>query len=188
MSKGLRWEGVKLCFFFAMLFALCCSLLCSSSASAEGLSAWLNVNYLHTEQLEDGTRVSSSNNTFQNYYLRLDKSITPALSYQAYFRTGLTDSRSTDAHGNITDAYQRSIEPALDVSLRNPMYGLTAGYRRLEFWTTAHLKEESRQTTEFYYSRFDMTPYQLPSLSLQFDRQNTFDHLPVSKVDNSITT
>ena len=188
MSKGLRWEGVKLCFFFAMLFALSSSLLCSSSVSAEGLSAWLNINYTNTEQFEDGTKTSSSNSTFQNYYLRLDKSITPALSYQAYFRTTLTDSSSTDAQGNRTDAYQRAVEPALDVSLRNPMYGLSAGYRRLELWNTAHLKEESRRTTEFYYSRFDITPHELPSLSLQFDRQSNFDHLAIKQTDNTITS
>lgn len=174
-------------FFFAIV-ALCCLLLCSSPVSAEGLSAWLNVNYLHTEQLEDGTKISSSNSTFQNYYLRLDKSITPSISYQAYLRTSLSDSHSTDAQGNRTDAYQRAVEPALDVSLRNPMYGLSAGYRRLELWNTAHLKDESRRTTEFYYSRFDITPYELPSLSLQFDRQNNFDHLAVKQVDNNITS
>jgi len=171
-----------------MIFALCYPLFCSSSALAEGLSAWLNVNYTNTEQFADGTKVASSNSTFQNYYLRLDKSINPALSYQAYFRTGLTDSHFTDAQGNRTDAYQRSIEPALDVSLRNPMYGLSAGYRRLELWNTAHLREESRRTTEFYYSRFDMTPYKLPSLSLQFDRRSNFDHLSVKRIDNTITT
>ena len=187
-GKGLRLERVNLCFSFAILFALCCSLFCSSSVSAEGLSAWLNINYANTEQFEDGTKISSSRNTLQNYYLRLDKSLTPAISYQAYIRTSLTDSHSTDAHGNSTDAYQRGIEPALDVSLRNPMYGLSAGYRRLELWTTAHLTDESRRTTEFYYSRFDITPYELPSLSLQFDRQNNFDHLPVSKVENTLTT
>lgn len=187
-GKGPRLERVNLCFSSAILFALCYSLFCNSSVSAEGLNAWLNINHTNTEQFEDGTKTSSSNSTFQNYYLRLDKSITPSLSYQAYFRTSLTDSHSTDAQGNRTDAYQRAVEPALDVSLRNPMYGLSAGYRRLELWTTAHITEESRQTTEFYYSRFDITPYELPSLSLQFDRQNNFDHLAVSKVDNSITT
>jgi hypothetical protein len=157
------------------------------SAFAEGPSGWLNINYTNTEQLEDGKKTSTSDNLFQNYYLRFDKSITPALSYQLYFRTSLSNAHSTDSEGNTTTTYQRVMEPALDISLRNPMYGLNAGYRRMEQWSTAHLTNESRRTAEFYYSRFDITPYELPSLSLQFDRQRNYDHLSTRETDNTTT-
>jgi len=172
-----------------MLLALCSFLFyCSSAFAEEGLSGWLNLNYSNTEQFEDGKKTGTSDSLFQNYYLRLDKSITPALSYQVYFRTSLTNSHSTDSQGNTTTTYQRVIEPALDISLRNPMYGLSAGYRRQEQWSTAHIIENSRRTNEFYYSRFDITPYKLPSLSLQFDRQSNYDHLSPRSTDNTSTT
>jgi len=171
-----------------MLFALCHLFFCFSSAFAEGISGWLNLNYSNTEQFEDGKKTGTSDSLFQNYYLRLDKSITPALSYQVYFRTSLTNSNSTDSQGNTTTTYQRVVEPAIDISLQNPMYGLNAGYRRLEQWSTAHITEDSRRTNEFYYSRFNITPYELPSLSLQFDRQRNYDHLSPRSTDNTITT
>ncbi len=172
----------------AMLYALCHLFFCFSSAFAEGISGWLNLNYSNTEQFEDGKKTGTSDSLFQNYYLRLDKSITPALSYQVYFRTSLTNSHSTDSQGNTTNTYQRVVEPAIDISLQNPMYGLNAGYRRLEQWSTAHIIENSRRTNEFYYSRFNITPYELPSLSLQFDRQRNYDHLSPRSTDNTITT
>ena len=171
-----------------MLFALCHLFFCFSSAFAEGISGWLNLNYSNTEQFEDAKKTGTSDSLLQNYYLRLDKSITPALSYQVYFRTSLTNSHSTDSQGNTTTTYQRVLEPAIDISLRNPMYGLNAGYRRLEQWSTAHIIENSRRTNEFYYSRFNITPYELPSLSLQFDRQRNYDHLSPRSSDNTITT
>lgn len=157
------------------------------SAFAEGPSGWLNIDYSTSEQFEDGKKISISDSFFQNYYLRLDKTITPMLSYQLYFRTSLTDSHLTDSEGYTTDTYQRVMEPALDISLRNPMYGLNAGYRRQERWSTAHLKDDSRTTTDFYYSRFDITPYEFPSLYLQFDRQRNYDYLSTRKVDSTST-
>ncbi len=162
----------------------------NTSAFAEGIGGWLNMNYNNTEQFEDGKKTSTSDSFFQNYYLRLDKTITPMLSYQLYFRTSLTDSHLTDftdSEGYTTDTYQRAMEPALDIALRNPMYGLNAGYRRTERWSTAHLRNESRGTTEFYYSRLNITPYKFPSLSLQFDRQGNYDHLATRKIDNTTT-
>ncbi|OHE56065.1 MAG: hypothetical protein A2Z47_02040 [Thermodesulfovibrio sp. RBG_19FT_COMBO_42_12] len=80
------------------------------------------------------------------------------------------------------------MEPALDISLRNPMYGLSAGYRRQEQWSTAHLNDDSRTTNEYYYLRFDVSPYELPSLSLEFDRQRNYDHLSPGQIDTTNTT
>ncbi len=169
-----------------MLFALCSLFFYCSSSFAEGPSGWLNIDYSNTKQFKDGKKTESYNNLFQNYYLRFDKSITPVFSYQLYLRTTLTNSHR-DSEGTTTTIYQRAVEPALDISLRNAMYGLNAGYRRMEQWSTAHLRNESRITTEFFYSRFDITPYELPSLSLQFDRQGNYDHLSTSKTDNTTT-
>lgn len=171
-----------------MLYALCSLLFCCSSAFADGLSGWLNINYSNTEQFEDGKKTSTSDGLSQNYYLNYGRAITPVLSYQLYLRTTLSDSHSTDSEGKTTSTYQRAMEPALDISLRNPMYGLSAGYRRMEQWSTAHLSDDSRKTTEYYYSRFDVSPYRLPSLSLQFDRQRNYDYLSPGQVDTTNTT
>jgi hypothetical protein len=162
-------------------------LLLESPAFAEGPSAWLNINYTDTEQYKDGEKTGSSDNLFQNYYFSFNKSINPLLSYQFYLRTNLTDSYSKDSEGNETNTYLRAIEPAIDIFFRNPIYGLDAGYRRLEQWPTEHIKNDSRKTTEFYYSRFNLTPHEFPSLSLQFDRQMDYDHLSIKKLDNTIT-
>jgi hypothetical protein len=162
-------------------------LLLESSAFAEGPSAWLNINYTGTEHFENGEKTVSSTNLFQNYYFSFNKSINPVLSYNFYLRTSLMDSHTTDSKGNKTSSYQRAAEPAIDVSFRNPMYSLDAGYRRLEQWPTEHIKDFSRNTTEFYYSRFNLTTFQFPSLSLQFDRQMNYDHLSIKKLDNTTT-
>jgi hypothetical protein len=145
------------------------------------------MNYIDTKQFEDGKKTGSSDNLFQNYYLRLDKSITPMLSYQLNIRSTLLNSSMTDAQGNTTKSYQRAIEPDLEIFLRNPVYALDAGYRRLEQWSTANLSDEGRRTTDYYYSRFTVTPGALPSVSLQFDRQKDYDYLSVSKLDTTDT-
>ncbi|MFZ3138938.1 MAG: hypothetical protein WA126_16275 [Thermodesulfovibrionales bacterium] len=137
------------------------------------------------KQFEDDKRSQTSDNLNQNYYLRLDKSITPLISYQLYLRTNLTNSHTTDSQDKTTKTYQRAIEPALDLSFRNPIYGLDVGTRRLEQWSTANLSDDSRKTTEFYYARLNVRPYDLPSLSLQFDRQKDYDHLSERKIDTT---
>lgn len=178
LSKG----GFALCF---TLFALCFMLFFCSYTSAEGPSMLLNVNYNNIKQYEDGERINSSDNLLQNYYFSLNKSITHLLSYQLFLRTNLTNSHNVDSEGHKTSNYQRAVEPAIDLFFRNPIYGLNAGYRRLEKWSTAQLKNEGRETTDFYYTRFDMMPRELPSLSLQFDRQKNYDHLSPRKIDST---
>jgi hypothetical protein len=162
-------------------------LLCCSSAMAEGLSLSGNLNYISTEQKEDGERISTQSSYFRNLYFTFEKPITPLISYQLNFRTNWQDFRITDADDRVTKTYQRAIEPAFDIFLRNPMYDLSAGYRRLEQWTTAHLQDDGRRTTDFVYTRFNITPRELPSLSLEFNRQQQFDYLSPKTLDTTDT-
>lgn len=141
------------------------------------------MNYTDTKQFEDGEKIQASDNFYQNYYFRLDKSVTPLISYQLYLRSTLVNSHNTDSKGDTVNTYQRTIEPSVDIFLRNPIYGFDAGYRRLEQWSTANLTDDSRETTDFYYSRLNIMPRALPFFSLQYDRQNKYDHLPVQKID-----
>ncbi len=124
----------------------------------------------------------------KNFFLNIDKSITPMLFYKLDVRVNLLDSNVTDSEGELTAVYRRAVTPAIDVFLSNPMYNLDVGYRRNEQWSTAHLSEDGRITTELHYSRFNLTPYLLPSLSLQFDRQRDYDHLSIKEKDRTNTT
>jgi hypothetical protein len=171
-----------------LLLALSYILFCCSPAFGDGPSAWLNINYTGTEQYANGEKTGSSDSLYQNYYFNFNQSINPLLSYQFHIRTSLRDSSSKDSKGNETNSYLRAIEPAIDIFFRNPIYGLDAGYRRLEQWPSAHIANDSRKTTEFYYSRFSLTPDEFPSLSLQFDRQSNYDHLSIKALDNTTTT
>ncbi len=168
-------------FAFFFLFIFC------SEVFAEGPSAWFNFNYTDTRQYEDGSRTESSNSFLQNYYFRLDKSVTPFISYQLYLRSTLNDSHSKDKEGDRTSNYLRAIEPALDIFLQNPLYRFDLGTRRLEQWNSAGLSNDERRTTEFYYSRFNLLPRNLPSFSLQADYQKDYDHLSPKVIDSTNT-
>ena len=81
--------------------------------------------------------------------------------------------------------YRRSLEPTLELFVRNSKYDLNVGYRRHEQWSTAHYSNEGRLTSEFYYSRFSVAPHNLPSISLDLERRKNFDHLPESETSDS---
>ncbi|MEC4685280.1 MAG: hypothetical protein VST71_06080 [Nitrospirota bacterium] len=156
-----------------------------SPVFAEGLKGWADLNNRTTKQFEDDKEISVNKTFYRNFYLRLDKSITPMLSYQLYFRTGLLDSDFTDPEGVTTTTYKRAVEPAIDLFLRNSIYDLSTGYRRQEQWSTAHLRDDSRETSEYYYSRLNIKPLELPSLSLQFDRKRDYTHFLINETDKT---
>ena len=173
-----------LCF---VLFALSSMLLCCSSVMAEGLSLSGNLNYISTEQEENGERIQTDSAFFRNLYFTFEKPVTPLISYQLNLRTNWSDFRLTDDEDRITKSYLRAIEPAFDIFLRNPIYDFSAGYRRLEQWDTEHLQNEGRRTTEFIYTRLNITPREFPSLSLEFNRQKEFDYLSPRTLDRTDT-
>jgi hypothetical protein len=172
-----------LCF---LLLALCGVLFFCSSAMAEALNLSGNLNYISTEQTEDGEKLTQSS-FFRNLYFTFEKPVTPLISYQLSLRTNWSDFRLDDHSDGITKTYQRALEPAIDLFFRNPIYDFSTGYRRLEQWTTEHLNNEGRQTTEFIYGRLNITPYELPALSLQFNRQKEFNYLSPRTLDTTDT-
>jgi hypothetical protein len=161
--------------------------LSSSFAYAQGLHGWLDVHYNTSKEYEDGDKTSERDVFNRNLNLDFQKPVTPMLSYKLYLRTNFTDTDQTDIEGDTSTTYRRSIEPSIDIMLNNPMYDLNAGYRRLEDWDTAHLNDGGRTTTEFYYSRFNMSPQALPSLNLEFDEQKISDHFDDPENDDTIT-
>lgn len=176
--KGITWEIIVLMIVILPF---------NSPTFAQGLSGWMNYNYSSTKQYENGKKTGSSDTSYQNYYLSLDKPITSLISSQFYLRTSVRDSHTTSAEGQTTTTYGRSIEPSLDASLRNPIYNLSGGYRRVEDFSAAHLRNENRRTTDYRYTRFDMRPEGLPTLSLQFDQNKNYDYLSPQTVDATDT-
>ncbi len=158
-------------------------LLLSQSAGAE-FDGSFNLTNSRTESFENGVRRSRTDTFNQNYYLGLTRRLTPVFTYRLFLRSNLADTQST-TNGTRRDTYRRTIEPTLDLFLRNPTYNVNAGYRRTENWDTASLKDESRRTTEFYYARVNVNPWDLPSLTLEADRRKEFDYLSVAELDTT---
>jgi hypothetical protein len=156
-----------------------------SFALAQGLNGFFDVNKNSTKQYEDGDNTSSSETLNRNLYLNVQEPITPVLSYQFNLRTNFLDSETTDSLDETSTRYSRSLEPALDLILGNPVYSLSMGIRRREQWTAAHMNNDSRRTNEYYYSRLSLLPEALPSLTLQLDKQRNYDYLSTRAVDDS---
>jgi hypothetical protein len=163
-------------------------LLTGSSAFTQGLSGWFDITNSTSKKFEDGDKTLETETLNHNLYLNFQKSITSMLSYEVNLRTNFSDSDLTVSDEDTTKDYLTSIEPSIDFLFGNPMYGLSGGYRHQEQWTTALLTNDSKTTTEFYYSRFNLSPQALPSLNIQFDKKKRFDHLDDMELDNSDTS
>jgi hypothetical protein len=150
-------------------------------------SGFANINYSKTTDNDEAGEETDANLS-QNYYLMLSRNITSNITYTLNLRSSLNDGSVTDVNGIKTSSYRRDIEPQLDINLINPIYNFNVGYRRLERWTTASLSDDSRTTDEFYYTRFDLRPIDLPDLTLQADRRNEFDYLSPRITDRTQTT
>ncbi len=159
----------------------------ASSASAEGLSGWAGFLYSKTEEFEDGKKTLDGDSFNRNIILGLDRTITPFISYKFYLRADMIDTSSTDALGIEKKTYGRTIEPSLDIYLKNPIYDLNIGYRLSERWTTKSLTNEGRTTNENLYARLNITPYDLPTLSLGYDRKRDYDHKSIRQLDSTST-
>lgn len=165
----------------ALLFIFACP------AFAEGLSGWASFIYSTSEEFEDGEKKSETDSFNKNISLGLRKTVTPFVSYQLYLRGSHLDASSKTFPDDEKKTYARSIEPSLDIYLKNPIYDFNIGYRRTERWSTASLKDEGRTTNDNLYSRLNITPYELPTLSLQYDRKRDFDYKDVRTLDTTST-
>jgi hypothetical protein len=155
---------------------------------SQGLSGFLSLSYSTSSRFVEGEKTSTSDIINQSTSLNFRKRITPALAYRLNLRTRLSDSDSGGPDEVTTSRSRREVEPQIDLTLRNPMYHVTTGYRRAEQWSTASLTNESRQTREVYYSRFNLSPEALPSLSFLFNRTEQYDHLSSNRrLDDSST-
>jgi hypothetical protein len=158
---------------------------CGVPAIANDLSGWAFISKNIAKTYENDVKTSETDSLNQNYFLRLNRAVTPAVSYELTLRTNLLDRTETGVSGLSTTNYQRKLEPAIDLSLRNHIYDVHAGYRRLENWESAHLSNATRDTQVLYYTRFNLAPRELPSLLIQYNREESFDYLPQPKRDDT---
>jgi hypothetical protein len=179
-------------------------ILCSTDASADSFSGQARYNYNSVIVEQDGNRESDTRTFRENYFLNYNRPVTPAISYQLYVRISEFQTRTTDNNNNISLNYSRMIEPSIDVNLRNSFYNLSSGYRRQEDWSDTfssgdiryiypyqlltsddRLGDNDRETTELFYARLHFIPQDLPSLSLDYDRLEFFDHLSPRNIDRT---
>lgn len=155
-----------------------------SSAFALGLNGRANLTYSHGESFEDGEKVSTTDKFTQDYFFNRTRSVTPLFSYALSLRVHLLN-QSIDAEGVERNRFRRTGEPGVDITLENPYFRLTSGYRRLEDWSSAQLKDETRRSGDFFYSRMDIVTRDFPSFFFEYDWSHQYDHLPVRKVDTT---
>jgi hypothetical protein len=155
-------------------------------SSAYAFSGRANLNYNRGESFEEGKKVSTSDRFNQNYFLNFGSDLTELISYRLSFRANLLD-QSVESEGVTRERFRRAGEGGLDLVLNNPFFTLTSGYVRRENWDSARLKDETRTTTEFYYSRLDIVTRDFPSFYFEYDRSHVFDYLPVSETDSTNT-
>jgi hypothetical protein len=157
----------------------------ATAIHAQGLSGHVNLIHNFSETREDGEKTTDSTKLSHNGTFDFSKSVTNAISYRLYLRENFSEGETADSGGGTTKTYKKEVEPSVDIFLRNPMYNFSTGYRRDEEWSTAHLTNEGRRTSVFYYARTDVTPGDFPSLSLDFDRKEEFDYLDPQTLEKS---
>ncbi len=173
-------------FHGAVVLALSLLLLFTARAHAQGLSGSADLQQNSTETVTSGLK-AARDRFHQNYFLRLEKKITPMLSYGLYLRTTLADTKDKDIFSVVKERSTRDLEPMIDLLFQSPVYSLNMGYRHQE--SRQELRPEgtsSELSTGYFYSRFDVKPIDLPDLSLQFDRKDEKDDQ--DRIDSVIAT
>jgi hypothetical protein len=160
-------------------------MLCSSFAFAEGFSGWASIGYNYSENRDEGEVMLERSAFTRNAYLELDKSVTRVVRYRLTARTNFTDTERTNEDDDTTSATAGIIEPAGDIFFRNPIYYLNLGYIYREMRLSAQNQDESESKSHFYYSRFNMTPYGLPNLALQFEGREELSGASGSELENT---
>lgn len=131
----------------------------------------MNANYNHTVGTTNGQRESTQDSSQENISVRVAESVTPLLSYDLSLRGARLDFRTIDAAGAGFASRRTSVEPALDVSLHNSLYDIIGGIRRREDRSEGPEPSTVTRITDATYGRAGMSPRDLPSLTLQYDRQ-----------------
>jgi hypothetical protein len=155
------------------------------AARADKLQGTVEYNYSFSEtktRTEGTETVKSDVKSFsQRYRLNFDKSIYPFLTVRGGGLFEKADS-SVDTGGQETDSTLTRTNPYAEVVLGNPLYNAAAGYNRQDE-TQKSPGTKAKLTREVYNARLGWQPVDLPTLSVMYTRNDTYD--PDRTVENS---
>ncbi|MFH1147938.1 MAG: hypothetical protein V1736_09565 [Pseudomonadota bacterium] len=169
--------------FGAVFYALC-NLSAAWGGDVGGLA---DVRHSTTEQKTDGVETSDGYSTTQNYYLTTIGDLTPAMTYVINLRANHSKTSLTE-QGTTREIYRQGGEPQIEFNLNNPLYRASVGYQRTELWDGASISKTTRQTTDYEYARFDLTPREFPTLGLQWSHRENYDYTSPHHADSITDT
>lgn len=149
-----------------------------SGASAEGISAFADYNYLsastETTIKETGqVHKSDFSELIQLYNLNLSKMLYPYLTFKG---GGVFEWDSTDvsSDGSKSSVDERIIRPFFELDLDNPLYSAGLGYRKTEIRTDI-TGQTSKELRDEYMALLNWKPVDLPQLYLNYIRSYGHD-------------
>jgi|Deesub1362B_J571_1020462.scaffolds.fasta_scaffold00418_9 hypothetical protein len=160
---------IKRFFIWSSIVSVLVMVLLPGPLTAEEVSGNATVRYQNTTAYEDNTKISSSVSKSGNFNLALTENLTTSISYQLYIRGDFRDVDTTNKEGERFSKTEKTLNPSVELSLRNPTYGIRVGYRHDMRWRDLYLKK-IEETKRFYYSELSITPFELPSLRLRYDK------------------
>jgi hypothetical protein len=155
-----------------------------SSAALAGVHGYANVNYFNSTTDTEGQPSSAQQVLMENLMLDVEGPITPKLGYAGYLRASRVE-QSSESGRVRSETTLTSLEPDVEIGLRDALYTLTSGYRRTESWRAAHFSNDERQTQHYYFARLSLTPLRLPMVNLQYDRLEGYDYLTPSQLQQT---
>jgi hypothetical protein len=161
-------------------------LLAWAAAATASVDGNANVNYFSTQTSTQGLPGTSSSTMLQNYSLNVAGPITPKVLYTGYVQATRTE-QSTQTGDIEQRRYLTALQPEVQLTLQDPLYSLSSGYRRLESWNGSGFSDSYRNTSNYYFARMGITPLRLPVVSLQFDRQESFNYSSPMSVNQTTT-
>lgn len=143
-----------------------------------------NIDNAASEAVDDGEK-TSTNTIDKNLRLSFSKYINALLSYNLELRTNYSDTDSEDPYGLTTTTSKKTLEPGINMTLKNPMYEISAGFRRREdMLSGTSVTIEKKKILDYYYSVFRANPVAFPSLSAEFNRENINDSVSVNSTSD----
>ncbi|MBI4826006.1 MAG: hypothetical protein HY807_06235 [Nitrospirae bacterium] len=168
---------------FGIIVFLVFLLFINSSVSSAALTGMGNIDHSVYEAVDDGEK-TSTNTTQKNLRLSFSKYINELLSYNLELRTSFSDTDTENPYGLTNTTSRKTLEPAFNLSLKNSMYEINAGFRRRQDTNSGTFSDTRDNIQDYYYTAFRVNPVALPSLSAEFNRENNNDGVSVNSISD----
>ncbi|MBI4843219.1 MAG: hypothetical protein HY809_02700 [Nitrospirae bacterium] len=156
-----------------------------SSAVFADLNGNASIDYTSFQE-DRGDASITQNDTQKRLNFYFTKPITSLLSYQLTLRAEISDSDSSDSQGADYTSLKEVYEPGIDFSLKNVMYEFDSGFHhRDELYSNSGQAYDNKRITDFFYSRFAVSPLNLPTFSAELSRIKESDNIMLDR-QNSI--